>query len=425
MRGFTFVFLLLIFTSSFAQSAPNAAQIDGAYTTLAPERGKGGQPTQEIVMQLATLNGQQVLVTAGCHPGCTPIIYRYLEEQSRTLKTPVFFTNAGIYLLRVNDHAFVAAMPDAQLGMQPWSQLKFVNVYAKKGQPLPFDQAQATQWAIQQSHSIMETGTLANMSHGSGDYSIAAPVLVMGKKRDSATITFSEAPNKSITVKTCTNCPTDNYHYLQDESSLTGTPSYANNNGKILFDVKDGVLIWADFKGNYGKKQWQSDYHFNVYAKDIGYIRAIRNEKAKQNAIDQLISHHADTVKQAMDARAAAAKAKQIANQELPPRGMRDKNLEGEISAAAKRWANAWGWKEQVSYAYFKANDWNIKHHPLTGLITGRFIGGVIVMERPDGLCSFHYATFGQDYNGSGYSNTHMVGLVPGQIQLECSAAKI
>lgn len=421
MRLLAVIYTCFVCYSSAVYSQLTSQEIDGTYTTLMAERGKGGQPTNTILMQLAELNGQQVLVTAGCHPGCSPIIYRQLKEPSRTLNRAVFFSNAGLYLFQVDANSFVVAMPDAELGKQVWQNLKFVNVYSKQGQTLPFDQTQATAFALQQSQAIMNTGTLTAMSHGSGQYHLAAPIKVLGKPRETAQILFSDAPDKALQIKPCDKCPVDRFNYLKDESSLTGTPIYANKQGKIILDVKDGVLIWADFKGNFGKTEWQENYHFNVYAKDIGYIRGVRSDQSKQQAVDTLINEHANTVKAAMDERAAKKRAKKIANQTLPAKGLRDKALEKEITQAAKRWANAWQWKETIAYAYFNANGWRTKHHPLTGLITGRVIPGIVVMKRPDGMCSFHYVTFGQDYDGNHYSGTHMVGLVPGQYQLSCA----
>ncbi|MCG8671905.1 MAG: hypothetical protein MI867_21050, partial [Pseudomonadales bacterium] len=264
MRTSLLISFLISLISPFALAAPSAEQIDGAYQTLQPERGKNGQPTKEILMQLTTLNGQQVLVTAGCHPGCTPIVYSYLAEQSQTLQKDIYFSKAGIYIIQVKEGAFVSVIPDAQLGMKAWKNLRFVNVYAKKGTTLPFDLAQATQFALDQSNAIMKTGTLTAMTHGSGEYHIAAPIKVMGKSHQKATISFTEGKDETISIKACERCPADTYKYLPDETALTGTPTYKSSVGNILFDVSDGVILWANFKGNYGKKTWQSNNHFNI-----------------------------------------------------------------------------------------------------------------------------------------------------------------
>ena len=392
---------------------------DGIYQTLNPERGRNGQPTQKILVQMTVLNGQPVLVTAGCNPGCTPIIYSLQEEPSATLGRDVYFSKAGIYLFRVTDNSFVSAIPTAMLGKQAWDKLMFVNVYAKEGTALTLDANAASEFALEQSRLIMNTGTQTVMTRGAGEYHFAAPVKVIGKSYEKGVIEFDD--KQSITVTTCEKCPSDTYEYLSDESAITGTPTYINRLGNLLFDVKDGVLVWADFKRGYGKKLWGKYNQFNLYAKDLGYVRSIRSKVEKQNAIDQMLVGHAENVKTEMDKRRQQAEEREVASQTLPAKGLRDSQLESDITQASQRWADSYGWKESIEYSYLTSNDWRINHHVLTGLVTGRFINGVIVMKREDGLCSFHYAVFGQDYDGNSFVGTHMVGLTPGQIKLACS----
>ena len=395
-----------------------ADDVNGLYQTLNPERGRNGQPTQKIIMQMAEQNGEAVLVTAGCHPGCTPIVYRYQQEPSKTLDKDVYFSRAGIYIFRVNEHAFVSAIPTEILGTKEWKTLRFVNVYAKEGTVLPLDANAATAFALEQSRLIMNTGTQAVMTHGGGTYHFAAPVDVNGKRYEQGMIEFDD--KKQITVTTCKDCSSETFTYLPDESALTGTPTYMGRTGNLLFDVKDGVLIWGDFKRGYGKKLWDKYNHFNVYAKDLGYVRSIRSKKEKQEAIDSMLSGHALTVKAEMDRRRDQASAQAIEVQTLPNVGKEDVAIEAGITEASRRWAKAYGWKESIEYSYLTSQDWRINHHVLTGIVTGRVINGVIVMKRDDGLCSFHYALFGQDYDGSNFVSTHMVGLTPGQIKLTC-----
>jgi hypothetical protein len=133
-----------------------------------------------------------------------------------------------------------------------------------------------------------------------------------------------------------------------------------------------------------------------------------------------MLKANALIVKTEMDRRREQAEQETIEAQNLPDKGMVGIELQAETTEAAIRWANAYGWKEAIEYTYLISNDWRIKHHVLTGIVTGRVINGIIVMKRNDGLCSVHYALFGEDYDGSGFVNTHMVGLTPGQIKLTC-----
>ena len=396
-----------------------ATGIDGLYTTLNPERGRGGQPTQKVFMQKTELQGQPVIAVVGCNPGCVPVVYSPLEEPSQTLGRSVYFSRAGIYLIQFDENQWVTAMPDAELGKAEWKMLRFHNVYTKEGQSNTVSLEQAKQFALNQSKKIMNTGNLTAMTHEGANYYAAVPVNSIGKKHEKITITRNESDAK-LEIKPCDKCPTDSYQYLTDESSITGRPTYANNLGQLIFDVADGVFIWAKMNGDFGKKEWSKNHYFNVYASDIGYIRGVRSDKQKQDAVDNLLKDYAKQVKAEMDQRRAKAEQKQITEQRLPAKGMSDSQLEQEVTEAAKRWAGRYRWKETIPYAYLTGTDWSILHHPLTGLVTGRTIYGIIVMKRDDGLCSFHYAQFGQDYNGSDFSNTHMVGLTPGQIKLEC-----
>ncbi len=418
MRYFLIISLFIFPLTYTADSS--AAVVEGLYDTLNPERGRNGQPTQKVFMKMADMNGQSVVAVVGCNPGCVPVVYSYQKEPSETLGRDIYFSKAGIYLFAYDENSYVTAIPDAQLGMKEWSRLMFFNVYAKQGTTLPLDKAGAMAFAIDQSKKIMNTGTLVEQTRGSGTYHLASPVKVSGKSYQTATIELQEAPNKSLTFSACERCSADKFKFLSDESSLTGTETYMDSRGNVIFDVKDGVFVWAKFGRDFGKKEWGKRHYFNVYAKDIGYIRGIRNEKSKQDSVDALMAEYALTVKTEMDRRRKERNEKKVANQTLPKRGMQNAALESEITAAAQRWASTWNWKESIPYAYFTSADWRVKHHPLTGIVTGRHIRGIIVMKRQDGLCSFHYASFGQDYDGSQFVSTHMLGLTPGQIKLSC-----
>jgi hypothetical protein len=260
----------------------HANDIDGIYQTLNPERGRNGQQTQKILMQKTVLNNQPVLVTAGCNPGCVPIVYSYQAEPSETLGRDVYFSKAGIYIFRLNDHAFVSAMPTAMLGTAEWNKLMFVNVYAKDGQAIPLDAAAATEFAFEQSRLIMNTGTQNAMSHGSGSYHFAMPITFVGKRYEVGEVQFDD--KKMITITACEKCPGDSFEYLPDESALTGTPSYMNRQGNLLFDVKDGVLVWGQFKRSYGSKLWGSQITL-MFMPRTWDISAIFDRKKKSRTL--------------------------------------------------------------------------------------------------------------------------------------------
>ncbi len=393
--------------------------VDGMYQTLNAERGRNGQPTNKMYIQKGELNSQQVIAMAGCNPGCTSIVYTYQQEPSATLGREIYFSRSGIYLIQYDDSTWITTLPDSRLGSKPWQTLRYVNVFTRQGLGFSLSQKKATEFALKQSLDIMQTGTLVAMEHGSGNYYAAVPVKALGKKYEKLSVIFNNNP-KSISTTACEHCPNELFTYLADESGITGQATYGNQQGNLVFDVGDGVLIWAQFKGDYGNKRWSKHHHFNVYAKDIGYIRDIRNEKAQQDSVDNLMATFANVTKEEMDQRKSTAMQSKIEQQRLPQRGLESVKLEKQITHASKSWAKHYHWKETIEYSYFSGVNWNIKHHPLTGLVTGRHIYGIIVLRRDDGLCSFHYAQFGQDFNGSDFSNTHMIGLTPGQYKLHC-----
>jgi len=318
---------------------------------------------------------------------------------------------------------------DGILGKQVWQKIGFANLYSK--QQITADQAAKPkglehykQIALDLSQKIMNQ-KVAKMTHGSGEYHFAAPRKHAGKSYTQRPIKFIEKPKKRIEIAECPKCGKDTYEYLSDQSAIIGIPVYreiAGNRKNHLFDSGDGVLIWARYTTNkgLGNSLWGKHDHYNVFAKDKNHIRQLINQEEKQKAIDVMLTNYSQQVKTVFDQRRKEASEKKIANQELPKQGLQDSALEEKALAAAQRWADSYHWKETLTRAYLTGNDWSIKRNVLSGIITRRIIAGVVVMKRPDGLCSFHHVTFGQQYDGSNYVNTHMVGLIPGQYKLAC-----
>lgn len=407
----------------------NATNLDktvvtGRYYAAQPERGES-----QKVMQLGQYQGKTVMAVAACESGCPPSIFAYLADESAQVGTDVFRNGFGQYLMHHSGTTFVTVLPDQQLGERPWTAFKFINVYSQNkaiaeraSTELPTYQ----QFALDLSEKIMNQAS-APMAHGDGEYHFAVPRTHAGKQYKSRPVTFQAAPDKRIEVAQCPKCGLDVYQYLEDESAILGIPVYRQdiaNSQKYLFDLEDGVLLWAKYSqagSGLGGSLWGENDHYNLFAKDKNYIRQLITDKSQQETLDSLLAKYSRQVKTVFDERRQQAQQEKVANQKLPEQGLSDSALTRKAGEAAQRWANAYGWKERIEYAYFTSKDWRIVRHSISGVITGRTINGVVVMRRDDGMCSFHNVSYAQDYDGTDFINLNMTGLVPGQIKLSCS----
>lgn len=157
-----------------------------------------------------------------------------------------------------------------------------------------------------------------------------------------------------------------------------------------------------------------------MITQDKNFARKLTIDKPAQTKIDSTFKQYAQQAKAAVDARHKREDQQRTANNQLPKKGLTDSQLEQDTFAAAQIWARNYQWQETLKYTYLTSQDWSILRHPLTGIQTGRRINGVITMERNDGLCSYQQAVFEQDFNGTSYQKTVMVGVVPGQNKLDC-----
>lgn len=403
----------------------------GGYHLLEAERSPAGGTTKTLIIQEADDKGQKVMVSKACN-NCTPLIYRHQEEPSTTLKIPVYFSAAGMYLLGYDAESFVVVMPDKQLGKAPFGKLRFSNFYSKNSETIKtMTKAKAEAYAIEMSKKILAPSSSGSSKGGNGTYSAAIPVKFSGNAYEELVVTFEEGAVKKIITEIKKGNKvksTDTYLYLEEYSKLTGVAIYANSVSHLnqyIYVDKPGVLIWTRYKnGGLGHQLWEKYDHYNMFAMDKQIVRGLLNSKSQQKEIDVKIAKWSKIIKESEDKKREEKNAKKIANQRLPKKGLIDNSLKAETLQAAKNWATKWGWKETVTKAYFTGTDWSIVRHSLTGIQLRREIRGVIVMKRPDGGCSFHYALFAQEYDGSKYLTVYTAGITPGQIKLNCEYAK-
>ncbi len=402
------------------------------YHLLEAERSPKGGTTNSIILEEGDNNGTKILVIAACESGCTPAMYTYQDEPSKTLGIKVYFTTAGIYVMQYDDNSWVSVMPDKQLGKAPFGKLMFSNFYSTDAAKVKgMTKAKAEAYAIEMSNKILAPSSSAPSEGGSGTYSAATPIKFAGAAYEEMEVTFEEGAGKTIEIKLMKGGKTestDTYMHMEDYSKLIGVDIYANSRSHLnqyLYLDKPGVLIWSQYKnGGLGNQLWEKYDYYNLFAMDKQLTRALLNSESQQKELDDKVANWSKTIKESEDKRRSAINDEKIATQRLPKEGLVDNDLKTQTLDAAKNWASKWQWKETVSKAYFSGTDWSIVRHRNTGIILRREIRGVIVMTRPDGKCSFHHCVFGQEYDGNKYLSVYTAGITPGQIMLPCEHAK-
>ena len=393
-------------------------QVNGVYQLAQPERSAAG-PTQKLTIEYGEINGQTVLVTASC-PKCPAAGYRLLQTESKELGRPVFFNSSGIYTIAYDNNTFVSVMADGQLGKKIWQKLMYANVYSKQGTPT-IDLDSAKQFVISESKRLMTGEGIAQsvVTGGNGTYYAAMKHGIGSEAYDQMEVLIYPQQKIVLTGMNCRSCRTDSYHYESELSQAIGQPVYKLGHlDHFIVDYKKGELWWTN--ANLGKTLWSDKSHFNVITQDKNFARKLTIDKPAQTKIDSTFKQYAQQAKAAVDARIKLQDQQRTANNTLPKKGLNDPQLEQDTFAAAQIWARNYQWQETLKYTYLTSQDWSILRHPLTGIQTGRRINGIITMARKDGLCSYQQAVFEQDFNGTSYQKTVMVGVVPGQNKLDC-----
>jgi hypothetical protein len=352
--------LVVLFNYNVHALELTEASVNGEYYLGVPERGKS-----KVLMQYGQLGNKTVIAVAACQ-SCPPAVYSFQQEPSKTLGTPVFMTS-GLYLIPLNENSFVLVQPDGLLGRKVWSKIGHANLYTRDQQAAAnFDRASVEKFAIDLSHKIMNQ-EVGEMAHSGGEYFLAVPQKHGGKIQSS--------------------------YYL--------------------FDLKDGVLVYtfANASG-FGRTEWSKHSKYNVYSNNQAYIRKILQSKQMQNTLDSMMGEYFAKAKSYFEQKALAEKSAKDAARELPKEGLVYSDKQ-QLLDAASRWAQAWSWKESLIKTYLTQSDWSITRNRLTGIITGKVIGGVVIMKHPDGRCRYQMLNYRQDYDGSSYTNLQVSGIGP------------
>lgn len=400
-------FLTLVLISFSSNAAPSKEAIDGIYQLGTPERGQ-----QKLMIQYGELNGRKILAAAACK-GCPPAVYTYQEEPSKTLGTDIFMV-MGLYLIRYDEDSFVVVQPDKELGRAVWTSIAHANIYSKSPETARnTNREKITEFSLALSERIMNQ-EVGELSHAAGTYHLAAPMNHLGRPQRTYEITFNSEGKKSIDIKPCEKCGINRYEFLPNESSIIGVDVYRHASSYYLFDIKDGVLIYTfSNSGGLGRDDWGKHSKYNLYSNNQAYVRQLLASKEKQKNIDTAMAGYFKAIKEEFIRQAEEKEKAATEQRNLPAEGLSDRAQKQQALKSAKQWASNWGWKETLNDAYFTSNDWSTQRHPLTGIVTGKSIRGIVTMTHPDGRCRFQYTSFRQDYDGQKFYNLHMTGVGP------------
>ncbi|MDB4533748.1 hypothetical protein N9242_02680 [Vicingaceae bacterium] len=378
------------------------------------ERGKTKVQAEE-----GELNGKKIIAINGAP-------YTYQDEPSKMLSKNIYFTTAGIYVIEYDENSWVSVMPDKQLGKAPFGKFTFSNFYSSDASKAKsMTKAKAEAYATDLSKKILAPSSSGPSKGGNGTYSAATPVKFSGKAYGEVEIEFIDGAEKKIIRKAGGKTT---YLHMPEFSKIAGVDVYTDaslNLHRYIYVDKPGVLIWTRYKsGALGTQLWGKYDQYNMYAMDKQIVRGLLNSESQQKELDAKVAAWTKKIKTAEDKRRADKESKGIENQRLPKRGLVDAKLEAEGLTAAKGFASKWNWKETLTRVYFSGADWGIRRHKVTGIQTGRSIKGVIVMTRPDGLCSYHDAVFAQEFDGTKYRTVYFDGILGAPYKLNCEHTK-
>lgn len=403
--------LFLVVSNTFSQSI---------YHLMVPSRDGKKQNTVQIVNN----NGTDLFTMSSCK-GCMPAVYTHNKEASEAMGKPVYGAS-GIYILPYDENSYVSVAPKAPLvalGEGIWKTFLYTNFFSTdKSKVNAMSKTKVEQWAIDISKKIMLGEGSTKVDNGSTVYYPAVKKSFRGgKKHSKINITYNKS---KLTMSSINNDTNETFDYKPEFSKLLGLAVYGDDRNlrEYVFVESPTSVIWAkyNFGRNLGRSEWGKHEKFNYFHKNQQTIRQLLVSKPKQDAIDGKLRDWSLKAKKYSEEVYAKKEASEIKNRRLPQKGLRNSSLEAQALVASKNWARQYGWDETVIKAYFTGNDWNLYRHTLTGVLLSRKISGVMVLKRPDGKCSFHYATFTQEHNGSGYQKVFTEGITPGQNILEC-----
>ena len=406
----------------------------GTYHLLEAERLPAGGTTKTLAITVDKYPNteEKVLVITACPKGCASGVYNYKEELSTELGINVYFISAGIYVMQYDDNSYVSVMPSQKevLGVMPFNKFAFTNFYSTDALKVKgMTKVKAEAYAVKMSKKILAPSTAAPSKGGNGLYHCAIQISNARKPYSKLQLTYTTKDSrKIIKMKYGDNGATDTYEYMNEFSKVIGKDVYKNDlyhYQKYIFIDKPGVIYYTRYLvQDLGYAEWEDINPLNMFAMDKQFARSLRGDANLQKEITDKIIAWTKKIKENTAKKDDNKIQDIIDKQRLQKEGLVDNSLKEQTLEAAKNWATKWNWKETITNAYFTGTDWYIVRHKNSGVILRRSINGVMVLKRPDGMCSFHKCVYGQQYDGSKYNKVYTVGITPGQLKLDCKYTK-
>lgn len=251
---------------------------------------------------------------------------------------------------------------------------------------------------------------------------------IAGKKTDKIGVTLS--PNKQVvlSVAGCARCSTDRYLYSPVFSQDMGKPIYRKDVGSaehtiVRYLVQYSDDLWIKIHQPYGLGQGvlgKTD-RVNVLAGTQAKLKHLASGGPDTDKLEKDLVDMSNKALTAQNARYEARDKARTAKNKLPKANSSLAGFNSKFLTGAKQRAQREGWEETLIKAYAISSDWTILRNQLTGIKTGRYIAGVVVMKRKDGLCSYQHVHFHQQSNGAGYQKPTLHSIDSGQEKLDCS----
>lgn len=411
----------------------DASQIDGSYKLLNPEESAQGM-VNKTNMKYMKMRGKNILARLHCER-CMPLMLSKMENISEELDRPVFFSKmgqVGVYAMAYDKSTFIFAIPSTPttLGQQVFSDFKYLNVHSKGSTSLT--ETEAKNFVINESKRLMsgDVKTIAQKSTQGGAkiFYPLSPDYIAGKKTSKIGVELSAKQKVVLSVVDCPNCSTDTYVYNPQFSKDTGKPIYRKKVGHqshtiVRYLVKYDKDTWLKVyqASGLGHSKIDKTDTVNVLAATQAVVRKINAGGAYADNIEKTLIGLSNKALDAQNARYDAQDKARTAKNKLPKANEEFASFNELFLAGAKQRAQREGWEEQLIRAYAVGSDWTILRHEITGIKTGRYISGVVVMKRKDGLCSYQMVNFHQQANDTDYQKPTLYSINSGQEKLSCS----
>jgi hypothetical protein len=98
------------------------------------------------------------------------------------------------------------------------------------------------------------------------------------------------------------------------------------------------------------------------------------------------------------------------------------RSLNNDALAALRQYSQSRGNPETYLTLEVVSADWSVMRHNLTGIVTGRSVGAVVIARFPDGRCLQYGTSMRQEYVGGDFASAMTTNGTGGGVPLPCEA---